>query len=70
MAFNRSLILAEDFRAAEGQLAVFEIQHEVDFPGLKGIASSLSANKLTDQAPEAIELELAVLKIVFRGHDQ
>lgn len=70
MAFDGSLILAQDFHAAQGQLAGFEIQQEVDFPGFKGVASGFSADEFADQAFEAIELEFAVLEVVCRGHGQ
>ena len=68
MAFHGFLILAKDFQAAQGQFAGFEIQQEIDFPGFKGIASGLSAQEFADQASEAIELELAVLVVICRGH--
>jgi len=70
LAFHGSLILAKDFHTAQGQLAVFEIQQEIDFPRFKGIASGLSEDEFANQAFEAIELEFAVFEIVCRGHDQ
>ena len=71
MAFHGFLILAEDFlAAARGQLAGFEIQHEIDFPGFKGIAVHLSAQEFADQPSEAIELALAELDIICRGHEE
>jgi hypothetical protein len=71
LAFDGSLILAEDVQAAaRGQFAGLEIQQEIDFPGFKGIAVHLSAQELADQAFEAIELEFAVLDIICQGHGE
>ena len=62
LAFDGSLILAEDVQAAaRGQLAGLEIQQEIDFPGLKAVAVDFSTQKFVKQAPEAIELKLALL---------
>ena len=69
LVFHGSLILAKDFQAAaRRQLAGIEIQQEVDFPVCKTIAIRLSAQEFTDQASEAIELELAVLVVICRSH--
>lgn len=69
LAFHVFLILAENFQTpARGQLARFEIQQEFDFPWLEGIAVRLSAQEFAHQAFEAIELELALLDIICRGH--
>ena len=69
LAFHGFLILAKGFQAAaRGQLARFEIQQEIDFPGRKAVTVHLSALQFTNQAFEAIQLELALLDIVCRGH--
>ena len=71
LAFHGFPILAEDFQAAaRGQLARFEIQQEIDFPGRKAVAVHLSAQEFAHQASEAIELEFALLDIICRGHDE
>ena len=69
LVFHGCLILAESLQAAaRGQLARFEIQQDIDFPGFKGIAYHFSAQEFADQAFEAIELDLASLDIICRGH--
>ena len=69
LAFHGSLILAKDLQTvARRQLAGIEVEQKLDFPSCKAVAVDLAAQKLADQAFEAIEQEFAVLVVICRSH--
>ena len=71
LPFHGSLILPEDFQRG-GATAARRPRNpaEGDFPGFKVIAADFSAQEFAKQAFEAVELELALLVVICRGHDE
>jgi len=70
LPLDGALVLPQYFGAAARlELAGLEVDEDVHFPGLEGVAGDLPALDFADQASEAIEGEFAGFQVVGRGHE-